>query len=316
MIGLRGLPDRVVAFVYGTTRKMPKLSILRGSAIAPASIAPIARLEPSANSRAVRTNGGRPQDPTAQRSVGPDGATTSIFTNPKSSRFLKPMSSASSKGHIASYSGGVRPIIPRSLPLPEKYTITQSLKRTASAPNLAPTSLRTAASTSRRSHHFSVAAVPVVTPNAANQIAPRRNQANLVPFLPIPQSPWKSGGAPLRQVSRHGNRTRPEPDRISGARSLRSSRAWAPSAADPIRPLTDLNVPPDRQAARSQPTDPPYESDASQAGSEATEIHLDGQVLGQWMLDHVEHVLSRPPTTANFVTSHGMPIWPGQSPLV
>jgi hypothetical protein len=34
------------------------------------------------------------------------------------------------------------------------------------------------------------------------------------------------------------------------------------------------------------------------------------------MLSHLEQVLTRPPTTANFVTSHGIPTWPSQSPFV
>ncbi len=48
---------------------------------------------------------------------------------------------------------------------------------------------------------------------------------------------------------------------------------------------------------------------------ETAEVHLDGQVLGQWMLDHIEHALTQAPTTANFVTNHGIPAWPGQPPL-
>lgn len=47
-------------------------------------------------------------------------------------------------------------------------------------------------------------------------------------------------------------------------------------------------------------------------GVNQTEIHVDGRALGQWVLSHIEHALTRPPTTANFVMSHGMPTWPGQ----
>jgi hypothetical protein len=44
----------------------------------------------------------------------------------------------------------------------------------------------------------------------------------------------------------------------------------------------------------------------------ASEVHLDGQVLGEWMLNHLELALRRPPTTANFVSRHRTSIWPGQ----
>ena len=50
--------------------------------------------------------------------------------------------------------------------------------------------------------------------------------------------------------------------------------------------------------------------------ADRTEIHIDSQALGEWVLAHIEQALTRPPTTANFVMSHGLPTWPGQSPFV
>ena len=50
--------------------------------------------------------------------------------------------------------------------------------------------------------------------------------------------------------------------------------------------------------------------------TDRTEIHIDSHALGEWVLAHIEQALTRPPTTANFVMSHGLPTWPGQSPFV
>lgn len=57
--------------------------------------------------------------------------------------------------------------------------------------------------------------------------------------------------------------------------------------------------------------DAPSSPDADQA-----EIHVDGHALGEWMAGHLAQALTRPPTTANFVTSQGLPTWPGQSPFI
>ena len=54
----------------------------------------------------------------------------------------------------------------------------------------------------------------------------------------------------------------------------------------------------------------------SQFEAAHTEIHLDGELLGQWVVNHLEQTLMQPSTSANFVTSHGLPVWPGQSPFI
>ena len=55
---------------------------------------------------------------------------------------------------------------------------------------------------------------------------------------------------------------------------------------------------------------------SAESNAQATEVYIDGHALGDWMLHHLEQALTRPPTSANFVMSHGIPTWPGQSPFV
>ena len=96
----------------------------------------------------------------------------------------------------------------------------------------------------------------------------------------------------------------------------RAAPAWAPLPANPVRSPPGASALPTTQWEAS-PSDPAStESDAGLPELDQNEIHIDGQVLGQWVLSHLEQVLTRPPTTANFVTSHGIPTWPGQSPFV
>ena len=54
----------------------------------------------------------------------------------------------------------------------------------------------------------------------------------------------------------------------------------------------------------------------SRSAIDRTEIHVDSHVLGQWVVNHLEQLLTQPPTTANFVMTRSQPTWPGQSPFI
>ena len=101
-------------------------------------------------------------------------------------------------------------------------------------------------------------------------------------------------------------------------RSLAPARGATLRPASPIRSdLSQDAASPEQPATAGAGPTPEAENDTANAsGEHATEIHIDGHALGQWMLHHLEQTLTRPPTTANFVMSHGMPTWPGQSPFV
>ena len=45
---------------------------------------------------------------------------------------------------------------------------------------------------------------------------------------------------------------------------------------------------------------------------ETTEIHLDSQILGRWIVDHLTKELTRPPVSTNSLNSYTTPMWPGQ----
>ena len=94
----------------------------------------------------------------------------------------------------------------------------------------------------------------------------------------------------------------------------RSPPALAPMSGPTLK-LHDSSI-----SAASPPRPPsaasPGASGSSQnATTERAEIHLDGQVLGQWILNHLEHSLTRPQTTANFITNRGASAWSGQVPF-
>jgi hypothetical protein len=119
----------------------------------------------------------------------------------------------------------------------------------------------------------------------------------------------QAGGGYVAKQSIPAPRKRLKPD------YARPQNAWAPVASDTPRTVASTG----RSAALhspDQPADPFREGTIGlPEGADTTEVHLDGQVLGQWMLDHIERALTRAPTKANFVTNHGIPAWPGQSPL-
>lgn len=53
--------------------------------------------------------------------------------------------------------------------------------------------------------------------------------------------------------------------------------------------------------------------DSSQVDAPMSEIHLDGQVLGQWIQSYLGRALTRPQTGANFIDGRGILTWPGQA---
>ena len=92
-------------------------------------------------------------------------------------------------------------------------------------------------------------------------------------------------------------------------------RAIAPvGTSAPAREATAEQMTDIRFADRSVSSFP-NETGCLLEDNDATEVYLDGHALGQWILEHLERTLTRAPTTANFVTNHGIPAWPGQPPL-
>ncbi len=109
--------------------------------------------------------------------------------------------------------------------------------------------------------------------------------------------------------------------RTNGARNLGS---MAPTidrtSSSPVAQMRLVAMSQDQRAlattlgrSGSQLADP---SASPEAGTVPTEIHIDGQLLGQWVVNHLEQTLTQPSTSANFVTNHGLPTWPGQSPFL
>lgn len=129
--------------------------------------------------------------------------------------------------------------------------------------------------------------------------------------------------APLAISQAHG--TPPPPIRKHRAETYASpQRSHAP-----VRAAILTSTSPNRIGANASDSQP-EESDTTSASSTSrienntsaesnahtTEVYIDGHALGDWMLHHLEQALTRPPTSANFVMSHGIPTWPGQSPFV
>jgi hypothetical protein len=85
-------------------------------------------------------------------------------------------------------------------------------------------------------------------------------------------------------------------------------RASAPSDS-PLRAQVSAG-------AKNEPGDGGRQSSGAEDGSEATqspmaEIHLDGAVLGQWVSDHIERLLSRLPTSPTFLDLPSVALQPG-----
>ena len=97
--------------------------------------------------------------------------------------------------------------------------------------------------------------------------------------------------------------------------STRQQRTSAPVVINPPRAVAATQQVGDLSSPNRSIGTVPDEKNALSEYNDTTVVHLDGQVLGQWVLEHIERALTRAPTTANFATNHGIPAWSGQPPL-
>ena len=93
------------------------------------------------------------------------------------------------------------------------------------------------------------------------------------------------------------------------------SSAWIPTIANSAPAFTNRSLPsgtPPQHTSFDSLSEPDtLPSDPI----EQTEIHLDGQVLGQWVVNHLQRALTRPQTSANTVNPRVTPPWLGQAAL-
>ncbi len=134
-------------------------------------------------------------------------------------------------------------------------------------------------------------------------------------------------------ISDYSEPTRPSPERRMAVRPLPPISAVTPSRetygqASRLSPRT-INrsmassytpTPPRQLGNNVRPESEGWEETSaendvlptSNADSSA-EIHLDGQILGQWVIDQLQWSLTRPQIGINSVNSRANPIWPGQT---
>ncbi len=306
MIGLRGLPVPVALSVYRPMAKAPRLPTLRTTVARSPSIAPLFRRPANTYRRTVEPGPYRVGRLLTKHSDRSDASKPQIFMGPKPSASLGPLSS----------------IIPAA-----KYVVPRPASR---PPGSAHTDNGMIRSGSRVlpvppvvSHGRDPVEVSVNNGSAPANITPvpehpglRRPRSDAV--YAVQRTPFSvaPGASLVTPTSIAGSRGQSEKTVASKPRLPQTLAAWAPTAANRNQPPTGGDRSGDQQMAKPWFDPHSNEDTASSDCSDVTEIHLDGQILGHWVLDHLERALSRPPTTANFVTNHGTPTWPGQTPFV
>lgn len=100
----------------------------------------------------------------------------------------------------------------------------------------------------------------------------------------------------------------------SPSREARQSSLLAPAANAQAVPISDRP----RAEPSSAPGSSPVDDDNSrntedqERREEHAELHIDGTLLGQWVVRHLEEVLTKPPTGPSFVDQRLMPVYPGR----
>ena len=124
-----------------------------------------------------------------------------------------------------------------------------------------------------------------------------------------PSRPWGESSSvhlPSTQTSR------PPTTQNAQTATPRQSQHWAPTARSSIGSLGQgggMNAPIPISTRQSDMTA------ANGYGSDIldqAEIHLDGQILGHWVLSHLEEVLTQPQTGASFTNRRNATVWSGQ----
>jgi hypothetical protein len=100
-------------------------------------------------------------------------------------------------------------------------------------------------------------------------------------------------------------------DQASRFSPRRMNHSLAPSHSPASPRQLDDNVRPgsDGWEETSTENDVPPTSNVDTSA----EIHLDGQILGQWVIDYLQWSLTRPQIGINSVNSRANPTWPGQT---
>jgi hypothetical protein len=106
--------------------------------------------------------------------------------------------------------------------------------------------------------------------------------------------------------------SRPPETQNERAATLRQSQHWAPTARSSIGSFgqdggTNATMP---NSTRQSDLSAANSSDSDTL--DQAEIHLDGQILGHWVLSHLEEVLTQPQTGASFTNRRSATVWSGQ----
>ena len=303
----------VAVSFYRPTRSAPKLSLPRSPGVVQTITAPHLRERTRFSRRASQIVTAR-SAPSNMPGRGEAGAPTwqtfnSQNQHPTRSRLPSMPLRTSAGAAYPPYASPQR----RDSPLTPAYNVAASPVRSSFMPVSVPTSYRADENSTFRTELVRPRRSGISTPSGSDTASGHPAAINVIHYPPV--SPALSGS-----------------DQPGGPRSFAPSKIWAPDSTDvPKIGLSETAVAGAHEAPnpgwadgsddtlpgqQTMPTGLPRPepgNDQSPDHSGATELYLDGHVLGQWVLDHLERTLSRPPTTANFVTGHGRPIWPGQS---
>lgn len=311
MLDLHGRSPPVALSVYRPLRTMPLLSTQRRPLVVLPSLAPTLWGTAGIFPRASKTATDRSDKPTPRRREGAGVPTPPMVTRGKSPPAPSPLPSIASGGAVAPY-------YLRHLPVPRRSsvsTLAYNVARSPVMPISASTSFRPRASGGLPANPVPSRVFAASTLSTAVTTSARRTNANVVNALPVSQLSSRFDQSRRVPASMAPNRKKLEQPETLKPRLSQTSAQRSQDAPSSI-PAT---ASPDTLAQQQtdQPWSPPplNENDAPSGNSDATELHLDGHVLGQWMLDHLEGALSRPPATPNFITGHGLPGWPGESPF-
>ncbi len=150
----------------------------------------------------------------------------------------------------------------------------------------------------------------VSSPGTSSGVARIANGRAAFAYPAEPPSRPRVVSSPLRLPSTRTSRP-PTTQNVRTA-TPRQPQHWAPPARSSIGSLGQdggMNAPMPISTRQSDMTA------ASGSGSDTldqAEIHLDGQILGHWVLSHLEEVLTQPQTGASFTNRRNATVWSGQ----